>query len=253
MGYVFIIDVVRVGRNSMHIEAAKQVLAAERRKILAERDSFRQFERLLSEITPAPVSNRGVDGATQTLVEPNSTAKIPEARKAYKETVMSVDHYGTEYGEGFQEHIQAELGVECAEMFRSNVELTPPLKQSIRAAAVNARVCRTDFATVLDEEAELLERGETHLADVRPLPEGSKASSFEEISELYDLLSRYENRTVALLLERQEYLHQSWAGFTRSNRIDPKSSNQYLYNSLPTTYPLLSSLTQLLIDIRQHM
>lgn len=233
----------------MLIDAAREALESERRKVLAERDAFREFEERLADITADQSTVTRGGKATQLFEEPQTTG-VGAVRDAYEATLMSVEHFESDYRETYREHVAAELGAEYAEVLRTESRLTPQLKQRLLLAAADARRRRTGFAEVLDEEAALLDRVETFLLEVRPIPEPSDCESFDELRETAEQLQEYDREAESLLGERQDHLHGSSSGVTRSNRICPKSLGRYLYGSLETMFPVLHLLTTLLADIR---
>lgn len=234
---------------SVPLERAQEALKTERQKVLTERDAFRKFEQRVSNLSPTRPAKCPVEGANQILNSPTTKVGLQRVRQAYDEMVMSVGHYENEYGEDLVTHVEAELGTECAEALYAETELTPHLQRAFLMAAADIHQRRALFAKVLDEEGELLDRIETFPKEVRPLPSVSGNLPFAKLCKLYETLRRYERQAESLLTERQEHLHRSWAGISRSNRINPKSLNHYLYGSLQTSFPVLDLLTQLLLDI----
>lgn len=234
----------------MRLDEACEALAAEQRKVRSERDAYREFERRVSEVPPAePPPDLG-GGGMQLLEGQTTGTGLRQVEQAYRETVMSVEHYDRDYGEAFLEHLESELGPRCAEAIQSESQLTLPLKQSLLMTSADVRERRTLFARVLDEEERLLERIDAFLEEIRPLPTLTGEESFDELRGLHEELVKYERRAKTLLSDRQDHLHRSWSGIARSNRIDPKSLNDYLYESLSTTYPALNLLTETVVDIR---
>lgn len=234
----------------MTIDAARDALATERRKVRAEREVFEEFERQVSELSVSQPAPRPDGDAPQLLRETGPDAGLGRLRAAYEATVMSVPHYEAEYGEPFAERVSAELAPKYADLLRTASSLTPPLKRGVVLAAADARQRRTAFLEILDDEEKCLAEATAFLSAVRPLPCGSPDVPFDHLHRLDEQLCEYENWTETRLSDRQTHLHRSSAGRTRTNRIDPKSLNQYLYRSLETTYPVLDALAQLLADIR---
>lgn len=234
----------------MRLDEAREAIAAEQRKILSERDAFHEFERRLSEIPTAEPTTDLRGGGIQLLESQTAGTDLRQVEDAYRETVMSVEHYDQDYEETFLEHLESELGPGCAEAMGRESQLTPPLKESLQLASADVRERRMLFARALDEEERRLEQIGTFPEEIRPLPIPTGEESFDELCLLHEELGNYERRAETLLSDRQDHLHRSWSGIARSNRIDPKSLNHYLYESLSTTYPALKLLTETLTEIR---
>lgn len=232
----------------MHLDRAHEVLAAERRKLLAERDAFAAFESRISDLASDATRGTGVLERSL-LVESTDSTGIDRVRQAYEATVMSVEHFD-EYGDPFERHVQTEFGPECAQALCAERDFTPQLKQALLNASAEARERRTALATTIEEEADVVEQVERFVEEVRPVPTVSGDESFDRLCELREALCAHGARGESLLAERQGSLHQSWAGVSRQNHIDPKSFNEYLYEPLPVTYPVLDALTRVLADLR---
>jgi hypothetical protein len=234
----------------MTIDAAVRELVVERCKVREEEDAFEEFERRCSDLSPLGTA-RPDGGAMQVLGASGADSDVARLREAYEATVMSVEHYQEDYGETLLDHVRTELGEDYATYFGTEQRLTPWMKEAFVMAAADARRRRSEFVTVLDEEKELLDRVATCLDDIRPLPEVSDDTTFDQLRTRHAELQDHERRVSELLFERQEHLHSSRSGITCPNRIDPKSMNQYLYSSLETTYPVLDSVTEFLAQLQR--
>lgn len=65
-------------------------MAEERRRVTAEMEAFEEFAKRVAE-TPPTAPNRIAD-AGPTLVNDSSRPTVEKIRRAYRETVMAVDH-----------------------------------------------------------------------------------------------------------------------------------------------------------------
>lgn len=118
------------------IITAERIVSRERTEVTAERDAFASFADRVTSLDPVPW--RQEERLQRVLVNadpPNE--KLERVRTAYRETVMSVDHYDTVYGEPMSEHVAAECGPDlaagiCAER---TAAFTPAYKTAIQTAA----------------------------------------------------------------------------------------------------------------------
>jgi len=232
----------------MGLDGAREALRAEQRITTAELEAFETFRERVSGLTP-PRQTVGQEARATTLVRTSHSDPGAEAiRTAYEETVMAVDHYDTEYGEGILENIHAELGAEYAELFRADVPVTAQMKQGFLLAAAEARERRAGFMKLLDEEGSMLDRVERLVNDTELLTELPEELRFDCLWARYDQLDVAQQRAESILADRQEQIHS--LDIPRSPDKDPVLLNEFLYGTLPTTFPILRTVTHLLSDVR---
>lgn len=121
----------------------------ERAEVAAERDAFAAFaERVEACPTPSPssVASGSVPRAVTTRSDdaPDHAARL---RRAYRETVMAVDHYDVVYDEPLVVNAAAELGPDAATVLDGGVPISSACKRTLHAAATRpygARAVRCD-------------------------------------------------------------------------------------------------------------
>lgn len=234
----------------------------ERSRTRTERDAFEQFRRRLTQINADP----GHNGAKASRTDPGSGMltqiqidgqQLTEVRRAYRETVMAVEHYQEDYGETLAENMRAEFGAEIATAVTDGGGLTPQLKQALLQGCEEAIHQRDELLTTLDEELETLEEAESafentenHLTALnkQPLPE----RSFKDLVALWDDLDAMADSCAERIDERQRELQESG---TITGRISGTFAlHNYLYGPLEVNHPILADGTALLdrIETAKH-
>jgi hypothetical protein len=252
------------------IPDARAVLRDERERAGDERDAFARFARRVTDIDATAGqgyaaggngANQGVPGSGPgpgTLALAGGGGKPPDdhvaqARRAYRETVMSVPHYEEEYGESLAENVSAEFGESVAIALEGADAFTPGLRQTLLDGAETARDRRNSLVRAIEKEEATLREAAKSLSDVESDVEsiegGSTLSlSFEQLMDRWGHLYDLEQECEAILEERQETLR---SGYGVPLRLDgPISLQEYLYDSLPVTHPVLAETTRLLEVVR---
>lgn len=237
--------------TTQQIEAAVAALDVERERLEAERAAFAQFrKRVAATDVHAPSSpvitsiKSAVMSASETA---SSIAQTEHVRNAYRETVMSVPHYEEDYNHSLDDDLAEEFSQELASALATTDSLTPPVHQTLLTGCQRAIESRTTLLSAFDREADDLQQMRDTLETVnssliemnqRPLT----AWSTDEIISTYKRLSEFQTQCDDLAAERQAEL--------RSQRIPGPSHtdeelNEYLYESLSVTYPVLADLAKL--------
>jgi DNA repair exonuclease SbcCD ATPase subunit len=247
---------------AQQIGAAVTALDNEHECLEDERAAFAQFRKRVANMdahaptinATAKVKNAIMGTSTATA----SSSQLKQIRSAYHETVMNVPHYEDDYDLSLDQDLAEEFSPEIATAFATADSLTPPLHETLLTASQQATESRTALLDALDREAEslqqvhdTLEAMNTALTELNQRP--IAAWSEGELTAGYERLADLEAQCDDLAAERQEEL--------RSQRIrGPKHAdeelNEYLYDSLPVTYPILADLagfTSLLHTARQHL
>jgi len=173
--------------------------------------------------------------ATAAAGRPAAADQMQRVRAAYRETVMSVPHYGEVYGEPLATNVAAEFGRDLAAGVRADgpMPLTQPCKNALRAAAAQAARERRTFLDVLDREAE------------------SVTSASAELTEILDNLDttavpEWHREAFADRLDRIAHDRQELIRAPRPLPSDDGHSLcDYLYRDEPWTYPVLTAVTRL--------
>ena len=249
------------------IPDARSVLRLERERASDERDAFARFGRRVSNLDATATQgfaggdagpNYGPGPGVGTLALSGGTRSPPDdrvaqARRAYRDTVMSVPHYDEEYGESLAENVTAEFGESVALALEGADAFTPGLRRTLVDGAETARERRNSLVRAIEQEERALRTAASTLSDVESDVEsvggGSTLSfSFEQLMDRWGHLYDLEQECETVLTERQESIQ---SGYGVPLRLDgPVSLQEYLYDSLPVTHPVLAEATRLLESVR---
>ena len=190
----------------------------------------------------APTETAGALALTSSRSD--SQNKLETVREQYRETAMSVPRYEEVYGESFREHLRAEFGADLASVVLRDDDLTEPIQSLLVSQATTATLERKQHLELLDAEYEAvvnansqLQSTETVLTDVDP--SYLYQYSFEELFEYEDEIRGEIETCQELIKTRQHEIHSS------SNQFHSRSGKtvlqEYLYQSLETSFPVLST------------
>jgi hypothetical protein len=181
--------------------------------------------------------------------------RVERARRAYRDTVMSVPHYEEEYGESLAENVSAEFGESVAIALEGAEAFTPGLRRTLLEGAETARERRNSLVRAIEQEEAALRGAASTLSDVESAVEsvndgGSTLSlSFEQLMDRWGRLYDLERECEGVVEERQESIQ---SGYGVPLRLDgPITLQEYLYDSLPVTHPILAEATRLLEAVRE--
>ena len=228
-----------------YLKQAREELDAERDFTEAERDAFRQF---MNDVQSLSVQSAGTaaGGAGSVLLTTggSSADTLGTVREQYRDTVMDVSGYEAVYGETLAEHISAEFGGDISTVVLDNGSLTRPAQALLVSQASEAIAQReshletidTEYDSVLDASAEL-QKTTSVLEAVDP--SRMYQYSFDELTAYETELQRADEVCQQLLSTRQREIHAgTQRSFSRSGRT---TLQEYLYQSLETMYPVISS------------
>lgn len=233
-----------------HITGARSLLECERDRVTAEAEAFGAFARRVADLetsgTSATVES---PGATTALETATADTRLQQVREAYRETVMSVDHYGDEYDEPLATNMAIEFGEDVATAVGNGRALTPQLKSTLVERSRGARRQRILLLGQLETEAEALDDAGTELAKARRSADRLEEAdldgyTFEELTAEWHLLEDRRRETEAVLAERQETVQTRDRDGRRTS--NSPSFEEYLYEPLAVTYPVLSDGATLL-------
>ncbi|WP_255149955.1 DUF7260 family protein [Halorarius halobius] len=227
-----------------YLADASQTTREERRRVRAERDALESFidrVRALSPTTPSADHGAGYTPAVLTSQSGPDAAAVGEA---YRETMLSVDHYEEDYGEPLGANLRAELGPDVANALASGGPLTPDLQQAVVAAGEQARTEREAFLTELGTEADALAESAERLQSIEAALDEARAApdidDFESLADRWQRLDRLEAACVAVVDDRRASL---------SDR-DAFDLSRYLYESVGPPYPVVAAAADLLGEVR---
>jgi len=245
---------------------ARAVLRREHERASDERDAFARFARRVADLdtTAAPNPSSGAHanrapGVNGTLALSETGGSPPDdrlarARRAYRDTVMSVPHYEEEYGESLSENVSAEFGESVALALEGADAFTPGLRGTLVEGAESARDRRNSLVRAIEKEETALRTAASTLSDVESdvesVSEGPTLPlSFEELMDRWGRLYDLEQECEELAAERQETIQ---SGYGVPLRLDgPITLQEYLYDSLPVTHPILADATRTLEAVRE--
>jgi hypothetical protein len=236
------------------IPEARVVVNKEHSRTAGERDAFDRFQQRIQalETTHPRLSDGGQPLAAGTLsTPPPSDGQLATVKKAYRETVMDMEHYSEEYDESLERNLSAEFGEGIARAVECGSVLTPALRNTLHESAVDAKQRRSRLCHALDTEDESLQTAATTLRDIEQLTTEAEGStlgdSFETLDARWDRLSRAQHRTEQLLTDQQVELHDRHSVAPRLG--GPISLHEYLYSNEPYTHPVLAEATALLDSV----
>lgn len=225
------------------IGTALDCVADERSEVDAERDAFAAFAARVdacparaepSVTAPDPAASVRTAGLG---TDANCTAKL---RRAYRETVMAVDHYDAVYGEPLAVNVAAEFGAGVATALCQDVQFTPALKRALSDAATSARADRERFGEVLQRERRSLADAESVLDDIVTAIRRHPGDHPDDAPSLAEL----ERRCERVATERQRVVKRQ-----RRFSHDGDALYEYLYGDQSWTYPVLSVVATLSEDL----
>lgn len=239
-----------------HLSDAERVVKEEYRRTASERDAFHEFARRVASLdasaTPVTAAQTVGRGATATAEQPPPDHDLEAVRDAYRDTVMAVPHYAEDYDEPLEVNMAAELGSEIATAVEEGGGFTPQLRGALMTKSRDAERKREDFLATLEDEAGDIEAAVESLHDAdddlnrlasRPLA----ARSYDDLVAAWDHLEDLERRLDRLIGGRQDAIHDSPIDRARGASV---SLHEYLYQSLPVTYPVLASSASVLDRVR---
>lgn len=230
------------------LEEGIQWAETEHRLLREERTALESFDARLETIEPAAASQPSPGpGAIRTLGSTGGSGgeRLAAVRDAYRETVMSVDHYEAEYGESFERHVHSEFGPDLAEALDHGSSLPPPVYRRLRTAVADAIESRERVLELLAAERDGLREVRAALGPARKKLEEVGVCPFEQwttaaLHAEYDRVQAFRDRCERLATERQcdrrKYVQD------RSALPDRTVTEGYLYQPLDTSYPGLAAL-----------
>ena len=242
------------------IEEALTVVQREIDCLEAELTAFKRFRANIVSIEPTvqsvgtadtPAGGMSAHGARQ----PESETSLRAVREAYRETVMAVPHFETDYDDSLEENMSVEFGPELGTQIATGTRLTPQLYEALLTASEGARDERGTLLPALERERESLQsvkktldecerRGATLGANARQTTDPFRLDSID------DHLAEIEKDCKTAAVTRQQQLHsRSVAAFSG---IDGTSLVRYLYSDCSVTCPALADIVACLDTIRKH-
>jgi hypothetical protein len=217
---------------------AFDALEAERDRTSRERDAFAAFVDRVSEIDAE--NPRLTDGGSMTVTG-SRAGQLAAVVDAYRDTVMTVDHYDDEYDDTLLEHMAAEFGDDVALAVQNGVVLSPQLKRTLCASALQAKQRRGRLLAALDAESDSLTESKRTLSNVDDTLECAAPDPSRPRDALltdWHALQAANEDARSLLADRQSDIHEQRHVVGQGG--GPTTLYEYVYGSLPSTYPVLS-------------
>jgi hypothetical protein len=240
--------------------SAIEIVESDREWTTDERDAFATFTDRIADLDVAavdPTTDEFQRPSTQLLAQSphdsNTATSLEEIRDIYHETVMAVDHYADIYDDTLGESLAQEFGPEVATTVLTSDHLTPQLRDRLIECSQQARENRHSLLQGLKSESNALETADEKLTRLGSDLDGIVGKhSFEnwsdtELDGADERLRSRRQECEQLLTDRQATLNEQRVPGT--HRID-HGFNEYLYESLSVTYPIVSDTTSLIDTLR---
>ncbi len=241
-----------------YIKSAIDQLDDEREFTAAERDAFESFAEDVAAMSVPSGSSAGPMAGTNVKVISggrSDTDRLDQVRSRYRDTVMSVPGYDSVYGDTIDESIAAEFGDELAAAVVDGAQFTRPIQgMLVEQASTSKREREQHLETLAVERRSVVDAG-TRLDEFDPLlerttPRNLPQRSFEGLLEHEADLSRATTECRQLLEDRQERIHSE--NRRAGRRYDQTSLQEYLYRSLETPFPVLSTILDRMSTLRDR-
>ena len=227
--------------------------------ITAEREALSDFRGRISVISAddGHQLDTRIGSTSQRIVDPaEPSASLQAVRAAYRDTVMDVPHYESEYNEPFEEHVSTEFSQTIANNLINGELLTAPLHSALIKAVEQRTATRDAFRKELRQERQSLELVNDSLGDIESQTHQissqlERVTGLEQRKSLRDELRRLETECGQLADSRQATIHQrsqrDWEG------IASGSLPVYLYGELETPTPALQAIGSCIESIHENL
>ncbi|MEF8853687.1 MAG: hypothetical protein V5A44_07310 [Haloarculaceae archaeon] len=215
------------------LSTAEGVVETEHAEVEAERRAFVRFSERVAGVETM-TSPAGTAPAGRAVGDTRRSDATRRLRGAFRETVMSVDHYERVYGESLVEHAAAELSPEAAAGLSRDgtVPVTELYKRTLNAAIETAIDGRESFCDQLEDELTSLAESRDALVTLLDRCDGPTVPGRHR----GDVASGLED-----LAERRQATVQRRAP---ASRVDGHDLCDYIYADESWTYPVLTAVTR---------
>ena len=210
---------------TLPVDIAIKRVHQEQAEVAAEKAAFEEFSARLSDF--ATVSNTNLSKLDRRITGESTHTR--QVRKLYHDTVMSTDHYDSEYGDPCIESIRAEFGADVAAVLDSKdpVPFTNLVKQRVLEAANRCANVRSDLLKHVKAESDSLSQAHSEITDILNRLDTSQLPLHHESP----LMSQLEG----IAAVRQNNLRQH----SVPGSIDEISFCELLYSEERWTFPVL--------------
>lgn len=238
------------------VRRARSAVSFEHERLLDEYEAFVEFADRVANVPVAPRPDGGRPASGSLVTSTQEDAGLGEVRTAYRETVMDVPHFETDYDESLEEHMATELSPELAAAVVDGSQFTPALRKPLVVSAKSAAHDRRILADQLDDELADLEDAEDRLTGLSRRfevsdGEGLVDRTFPDLQARWSRLDGLQEDCSGVLQRRQAQLRDRTP--SQGTRLQsPKAVSDYLYADLDVDFPVLSAGTRLLERIEEE-
>lgn len=231
------------------IPEAIETVREERRRTESERVAFERFAGEIRALEAAEDRGPPADGVL--LHDPTGTAgdTTETVRELYRATVMSVDHYESEYGEPLPTNVAAEFGPDLATALTTRESLERPLQRALVRAGDTAADRRSELESRIESELQSLTAAERRLQRAADAVDRTRdrdfgCRPFEGLEDAAERLQTAERECESLIADRQtEYVD--------APRADGLNFQEYLYDRHDWTHPVVGDALDLIKRVRE--
>lgn len=231
------------------LRRALSVVDAERTRLREEARALDSFASRVADLDPTQrhLTDGGPDAGT--LVESGTTSQLRAVKAAYEETMMAVSHYDEEYGEPLGRNMAVEFGDDVAAAVVQNAPLTPQLQETILQRSRRGRDRRLTLADHLADESDHLSTAADRLERVQQSADRLSAEDldgygYDDLRAEWYLLEDRIEECEGVLDDRQDSIQGRRSLAERVDGVD--TVEEYIYEPLPVTYPVLARGSSLL-------
>jgi len=231
------------------LDDARESLRVERRRLVDEREAFESFRRRVRGIaagseTTAPTPHR--------LRARPTGRRLVAVRDSYRETVMAVPHYETEYNDTYERSLAAEFGPEIATVLTRGTSLHERYRSVLLTKTDEAIRQRGSLLEAVERESTSVSNAADRLLPT--LDEIEETSATDLADEPFGTLDAYRarlgvlgERCAEVSTRRQRHRDDGERALALDETLPDVQT--YLYQDLPVTYPVLSAVARLLVRI----
>ena len=231
------------------VQHAQTACSFERERLVDEYEAFLAFADRVAALQAAPQTDGGQLVSTP-LVAQTANTGLRDVQDAYRETVMAVPHYDTDYDEPLEAHMATELSPALASAVQQSDRLTPAIRKPLVSSARSAARDRHVLIDHLEAERDDLEDAEATIqaiSDRVQVTDGQNLlhRTFPDLQSRWRRLDGLQDDCKELLERRQRQLRDRAPG-GGSDLTTPADVSNYLYGQLDVDFPVLSAGTELL-------
>lgn len=225
----------------------------ERRSVAAEQKAFSEFASGVQSLSTAQQTTGG--GVIARISDAGAAGcQLKKVREQYRESVMSLPDYDSEYGETFEEHFAAEFGHEIASVVLNGQQLNKPVKHLLVQQARESGQHRQQLLDGLELEERSLHEARAHLEPIDAFlidvkPNRLRTMTIPELVEIDDEIRKWQTQSESLLRTRQREIQ------TVNRRVGSGTENllqEYLYQHHKVTFPVLHTVLEYINLLEQR-